>query len=232
MAASEKASAFARSSDSLSEDAYEWIVKAITSFAIPTNSQLSENKLAAQLGISRTPVREALRRLETEGLVQRGEAGRFTVAMLTEKEVHDACDFLIICDTYIFSKASERIDKAQSDLIKKATKEMIAAGKAGDKGAWTKSDSVFHETVMAAADNPIISEAARMTRRRIQRFWARSPQSTDNLFSCSQEHVDLANAIVDKDIKAISKGVNEHITHLRSNMLEIVRAAAPFLGQF
>jgi DNA-binding GntR family transcriptional regulator len=232
MAASEKASAFARSSDSLSEDAYEWIVKAITSFAIPTNSQLSENKLAAQLGISRTPVREALRRLETEGLVQRGEAGRFTVAMLTEKEVHDACDFLIICDTYIFSKASERIDKDQSDLIKKATKEMIAAGKAGDKSAWTKSDSVFHETVMTAADNPIISEAARMTRRRIQRFWARSPQSTDNLFSCSQEHVDLANAIVDKDIKAISKGVNEHITHLRSNMLEIVRAAAPFLGQF
>jgi len=232
MAASEKASAFARSSDSLSEDAYEWIVKAITTFAIPTNSQLSENKLAAQLGISRTPVREALRRLETEGLVQRGEAGRFTVAMLTEKEVHDACDFLIICDTYIFSKASERIDKDQSDLIKKATKEMIAAGKAGDKSAWTKSDSVFHETVMTAADNPIISEAARMTRRRIQRFWARSPQSTDNLFSCSQEHVDLANAIVDKDIKAISKGVNEHITHLRSNMLEIVRAAAPFLGQF
>jgi DNA-binding GntR family transcriptional regulator len=232
MASKENGLAFERTSDSMSDDAYEWIVKSITSFAIPTNSQLSENKLAAQLGISRTPVREALRRLETEGLVQRGDAGRFTVAMLTEKEVHDACDFLIICDSYIFSKASERIDKAQSDLIKKATKEMIAAGKAGDKSAWTKSDSVFHETVMAAADNPIISEAARMTRRRIQRFWARSPQSTDNLFSCSQEHVDLANAIVDKDIKAISKGVNEHITHLRSNMLEIVRAAAPFLGQF
>ncbi len=232
MVASQKGLAFERTSDSLSDDAYEWIVKAITTFAIPTNSQLSENKLAAQLGISRTPVREALRRLETEGLVQKGEAGRFTVAMLTEKEVHDACDFLIICDTYIFTKASERIDKAQADLIKKSTKEMIQAGKAGDKNAWSKADSIFHETVMAAADNPIISESARMTRRRIQRFWARSPQSTDNLFSCSQEHVDLANAIVEKDLKAISKGVDEHITHLRSNMLEIVRAAAPFLGQF
>jgi DNA-binding GntR family transcriptional regulator len=151
--------------------------------------------------------------------------------MLTEKEVHDACDFLIICDTYIFSRASERIDKEQSDLIKKSTKEMIAAGKSGDKNAWSKADSIFHETVMGAADNPIISEAARMTRRRIQRFWARSPQSTDNLFSCSQEHVDLGNAIVDKDLKAIAKGVNEHITHLRSNMLEIVAATAPFLGQ-
>ena len=231
MATQQRALAFERASDSLSDDAYEWLVQAITSFAIPTNSQLSENKLAAQLGISRTPVREALRRLETEGLVQRGDAGRFTVAMLTEKEVHDACDFLIICDTYIFSRASERIDKAQADLIKKSTKEMIAAGKSGDKNAWSKADSIFHETVMGAADNPIISEAARMTRRRIQRFWARSPQSTDNLFSCSQEHVDLGNAIVDKDLKAIAKGVNEHITHLRSNMLEIVAATAPFLGQ-
>ena len=231
MADKENGLVFERTSESMSDDAYEWIVKSITSFAIPTNSQLSENKLAAQLGISRTPVREALRRLETEGLVQRGDAGRFTVAMLTEKEVHDACDFLIICDTYIFTRASEKIDKAQSELIKKSTREMIQAGKAGDKAAWSKADSIFHETVMAAADNSMISESARMTRRRIQRFWARSPQSTDNLFSCSQEHVDLANAIVSNDLKAIGKGVNEHITHLRSNMLEIVRAAAPFLGQ-
>ena len=72
-----------KSSDSLGDDAYEWLIAAITSFRIPTNSQISENKLAAELGVSRTPVREALKRLETEGIVKRGEAGRFTVAMLS-----------------------------------------------------------------------------------------------------------------------------------------------------
>jgi len=59
-----------RNSDSLGDDAYEWLIAAITSFRIPTNSQISENKLAAELGVSRTPVREALKRLETEGLVK------------------------------------------------------------------------------------------------------------------------------------------------------------------
>jgi len=74
-----------KSTESLGDDAYEWLIAAITSFRIPTNSQISENKLAAELGVSRTPVREALMRLESEGLVKRGEAGRFTVAMLTKK---------------------------------------------------------------------------------------------------------------------------------------------------
>lgn len=58
-----------KSSDSLGDDAYEWLIAAITSFRIPTNSQISENKLAAELGVSRTPVREALKRLETEELL-------------------------------------------------------------------------------------------------------------------------------------------------------------------
>ena len=63
-----------KSSESLGNDAYEWLIAAITSFRIPTNSQISENKLAVQLGVSRTPVREALKRLESEGLVKRGDA--------------------------------------------------------------------------------------------------------------------------------------------------------------
>jgi DNA-binding GntR family transcriptional regulator len=77
-----------KSSDSLGDDAYEWLIAAITSFRIPTNSQISENKLAAELGVSRTPVREALKRLESEGIVKRGEAGRFTVAMLTKQSIY------------------------------------------------------------------------------------------------------------------------------------------------
>ena len=88
-----------KTSESLGDDAYEWLIAAITSFRIPTNSQISENKLAAELGVSRTPVREALKRLETEGIVKRGEAGRFTVAMLTAKDVDEAIDLLMFWDT-------------------------------------------------------------------------------------------------------------------------------------
>ena len=49
-----------KAADSLAQEAYDWLVTAITTFKIPTNSQISENKLATELGFSRTPVREAL----------------------------------------------------------------------------------------------------------------------------------------------------------------------------
>ena len=225
-----KSEEFARNSDSLGADAYDWIVAAITSFAIPTNSQLSENKLAAQLGISRTPIREALKRLESEGLVRRDDSGRFIVAMLTHKDVDDALDFLTICDTYIFTAAAKNISKADAKALADCAKEMVTAGKNGDQAAWTKADTVFHELVMASSNNPIVSEAARMTRRRIQRFWARSAAAGKNLASCSQEHMDIANAIGVNDAKKVGAAVGEHIAHLRTHMHEIIDAAAPFFG--
>ncbi len=67
----------------LGADAYEWILHAIATFQFPVNAKLGEIQLAKEIGISRTPVREALQRLEKEGLVRRGLTARFTVALLT-----------------------------------------------------------------------------------------------------------------------------------------------------
>ncbi|MEY3354818.1 MAG: hypothetical protein RLZZ302_373, partial [Actinomycetota bacterium] len=138
-------------SESLGDDAYEWLIAAITSFRIPTNSQISENKLAAELGVSRTPVREALKRLESEGIVKRGEAGRFTVAMLTSKDVDEAIDLLILCDTYMFQRAAKNIDNAGAQVLKEAAKNMSKCAEQGDRDGWISHDKIFHETVMRAA---------------------------------------------------------------------------------
>ena len=122
-----------RNSESLGDDAYEWLIAAITSFRIPTNSQISENKLAAELGVSRTPVREALKRLETEGLVKRGEAGRFIVAMLTQKDVDEALDLLLLCDTYMFQRAAKNIDNAGAQVLKESAEKMSTYAAKGDR---------------------------------------------------------------------------------------------------
>ncbi|MEC7362935.1 MAG: GntR family transcriptional regulator, partial [Actinomycetota bacterium] len=102
---------------SLGDDAYMWLVTAITTFQLPANAQLSENRLAQEIGVSRTPIREALRRLETEGLVRRGDNNRFTVSLLTTKELNDACDLLILLDTYMFTRASEAMSRDDSRAL-------------------------------------------------------------------------------------------------------------------
>jgi DNA-binding GntR family transcriptional regulator len=219
-----------KTSESLGDDAYEWLIAAITSFRIPTNSQISENKLAAELGVSRTPVREALKRLETEGIVKRGEAGRFTVAMLTSKDVDEAIDLLILCDTYMFQRAAKNIDNAGAQVLKEAAQNMSKCAEQGDRDGWISHDKIFHETVMRAANNEMIAEVSRVTRRRIQRFWARSVSGARDLVTCSDEHTEIAQGIIGKDMPAIKKSVEGHLGHLRVNMHEIVASMAPFFG--
>lgn len=227
---SEMAKIDPKTSDSLGDDAYEWLIAAITSFRIPTNSQISENKLAAELGISRTPIREALKRLESEGIVKRGEAGRFIVAMLTSKDVDEAIDLLILCDTYMFQRAAKNIDNAGAQVLKDAAEKMSTAAKKGDRDSWMANDRIFHETVIRAANNEMVAEVSRVTRRRIQRFWARSVSGARDLITCSDEHSEIAQAIIGKDMSAIKKEVEGHLTHLRANMHEIVQSMAPFFG--
>ena len=216
--------------ESLGDDAYEWLIAAITSFQIPTNSLVSENKLAAELGVSRTPVREALKRLESEGLVKRGADGRFFVAMLTNKEVDEAIDLLMMCDVYMFQRAANNLDNSGALVLKEAAEAMSKAAESKDREGWIKHDKIFHETIMRAADNEIVSEVARITRQRIQRFWARSLQGAHDLETCSQEHYDICHAIIGKDLAGIKRVSDDHLTHLRANMHTIVSGMAPFLG--
>lgn len=205
---------------SLVTDAYDYLVEAITSFKLPTNAPISENKLATQLGISRTPIRQALQRLESEGLITKSDSSRFSVALVTPKQVEEACDLLQIIDTYLFTKAAQNLDKKGADQLMTLTQEMIKAAENNDRDNWSKADTRFHDLVINAADNQTVASLAIITRRRIQRFWTKSAVYENRLVSCSKEHEVLAKAIVNKDLKAIEPAVLEHMAHMRSSILK------------
>ena len=214
---------------SLVTDAYDYLVEAITSFRLPTNAPISENKLATQLGISRTPIRQALQRLESEGLITKSDSSRFSVALITPKQVEEACDLLQIIDTYLFTKAAQNLDKKEAEELIAITVQMIKSAENNDKDNWSKADTQFHNIIIRAADNQTVSGLAVVTRRKIQRFWTRSAVYENRLGSCSKEHEVLAQAIVNKDLSAIEPAVRAHISHMRSSILRILETAAGFL---
>ena len=215
---------------SLGNDAYAWLVTAITSFELPANAPLSENRLAQQIGVSRTPVREALRRLESEGLVRRGENNRFTVSLLTRKELNEACDLLILLDTYLFTRAAEAMSAQDARTLTELAEAMIAAAARDDAQSWAEADMAFHEVVLAAADNATVAEIARVTRRRIQRFWTRSLATSSRLPSCSQEHREIAQAVAGGQPQEVSRAVAVHIDHMRTSVEAILVVADSILG--
>ncbi|MDA3026972.1 MAG: GntR family transcriptional regulator [Actinomycetota bacterium] len=213
---------------SLVTDAYDYLVEAITSFKLPTNAPISENKLATQLGISRTPIRQALQRLESEGLITKSDSSRFSVTLVTPKQVEEACDLLQIIDTYLFTKAAQNLDKKGADQLITLTQEMIKAAENNDRDNWSKADTRFHDLVINAADNQTVASLAIITRRKIQRFWTKSAVYENRLVSCSKEHEVLAKAIVNKDLKAIEPAVLEHMAHMRSSILKTLNLLLTF----
>ncbi|AXH34217.1 GntR family transcriptional regulator [Humibacter sp. BT305] len=212
------------------DDAYEWLLGEITGFRLRSGAPLSENRIAAQLGISRTPVREALQRLEKEGLVKRSDAARFTVSQLTATEVNDACDLLEVLDSYISRTAASKLSDEEAATLRKHVAAMFAAAAAGDRAAWSEADLSFHRLANRIAGNTLVADTVRETRRRIQRFWLRAASQGSRLEECSREYERLADAMIAKDYDAIEPAVCAHIEHMRQRMLDMIAAAAILLG--
>lgn len=212
------------------ETAYSWLLSEITGFRLRAGAPLSENSIAKHLGVSRTPVREALQRLEKEGLVKRTENSRFTVSQIDAREVNEACDLLEVLDAFIMRRASSKLDEKSKEQLLAIIDQQQAAALAGDRDAWAEADTKFHRLVNSVADNKLAADIVKETRRRTQRFWLRAAGKDNRLVGCSAEHRVIAEAIIAKDYETINKAVSEHIQHMRQGMLDLVNAVALVLG--
>ncbi len=214
---------------SMVDDVYSSLLLAIVEARLGAGTPLSQNKLASRLGVSRTPVREALLRLERDGLVQRLPESGFAVATITSDEVHEACDLLDVLDTYVYRRAAQNLSRADlGDLLELAS-NLVDSAESGDADAWRDADQRYHAVVMEAARNRFVAQSLQQTRRRVQRFWLQKPHFDGRLRICSQDHVTLAQAMLDDDAELLAQTVHAHIERLRINVLDRLESAGSLL---
>ena len=214
---------------SMVDDVYSSLLLAIVEARLATGTPLSQNKLAARMGVSRTPVREALLRLERDGLVQRVPDAGFVVATITPDEVNEACDLLQVLDTYVYTRAAERLSRPELGGLLELASGLVASAESGDTEAWREADRRYHGVVMDAARNRFVAEYLQQTRRRVQRFWLQKPQVDGRLRICSQDHVALARAMVDEDAEVLAQTVHGHIEGLRASVLARLQSAGQLM---
>jgi DNA-binding GntR family transcriptional regulator len=214
---------------SMVDDAYGTLLSAIVEARLAAGTPLSQNKLAARMGVSRTPVREALLRLERDGLVQRHPDTGFVVASITPAEVEEACDLLQLLDTFVYVRASAAMSPAvQADLLALAA-TLVEHADAADTAAWRDADRRYHRLITEAAGNRFVADYLQQTRRRVQRFWLHKPDFDGRLRICSQDHVTLARAVADRDEQVLADAVRAHIERLRANVLARLESVGPLL---
>ena len=214
---------------SMVDDVYSTLLLAIVEARLGAGTPLSQNKLASHMGVSRTPVREALLRLERDGLVQRLPESGFAVATITVDEVNDACDLLHLLDTYVYQRAAENLSREELDGLLALASSLVESAESGDATAWREADQRYHAVVMDAAHNRFVAESLQQTRRRVQRFWLHQPHFDGRLRICSQDHVALAKAMVDGDLDVLTATVHGHIERLRASVLARLESAGPLL---
>ena len=120
--------------------------------------RLMEIHLANKLGVSRTPIREAIRKLELEGLVTMIPRRGAEVAQITEKSMKDVLEVRKVLDNLSVELACDRITEEEKELLQNACVDFEDAVKTGDFSMIAKTDVAFHDIIVAATRNIRLSQ--------------------------------------------------------------------------
>jgi DNA-binding GntR family transcriptional regulator len=184
-----------------SDHAYAVIRAMVLSGELAPGSQLSEEALALRCEVSRTPVREALRRLEADMLVRRSESQRTFVAEWSTDDVEDAFELRGMLESHAARRAARRIGPAGIERLKahnRAIHRAITANRP-DITAFLEHNREFHEIILEAAASPRLSS---MLGRLIEQpiLWRTAQSySREDLLRSYQEHEELLIAFVRAD---------------------------------
>ncbi|HRV92185.1 MAG TPA: GntR family transcriptional regulator [Anaerolineae bacterium] len=204
----------------LREAAYERLYEAIKHAQLQPGEPLSETRLSKALGISRTPVREALQRLAKEGLVQVIPGRAITIAAPSIQDVFDAIHVRELLEPELVRLAAEAMPTEEKTKMLSLTHEMDRAAKAGDRPRWSKADIKWHETLCNACPNHLLGEMVMQARNRIFTQAADEHVPEQYLIEGTAEHLQIVQAILNGEGEKAKQITLDHIRNVRENMVK------------
>jgi DNA-binding GntR family transcriptional regulator len=170
-------------------------------------SKLVERDLAAEMGVSRVPVRDALRALGNEGLVTARPRSWSVVREFTASDVADLNEVRTAFEGLTFRLAAQRWTQAGLTRLRDALDAEVRAAEAGDAVGARRAAADFHETVTELSANDLLSELERTLRSRMR--WLLGQH--DDLAAMAKEHEALYEAIEARDVSLVDRLVAEHL---------------------
>jgi DNA-binding GntR family transcriptional regulator len=183
----------------------------IVSGRLEAGERLIEERISQELQTSRGPVREALRQLEHEGLVQSFPYRGAVVLGVSEEEVHEVLiPIRLTLERYCFVKALERMSDADLAELGKLVWVMEQAARAGDLHKLVRADLSIHETVIGYSAQPHALQIWRSIAPRIRSYFLRYGKYRD-LETIVDEHRQLLSALQSRDPEIVLPELEEHI---------------------
>ena len=199
---------------------FETLRKAIISGDISPGERLMEVSLADQMGVSRTPVREAIRRLEAEGLVTMIPRKGTHVSELTVKDIMDVLEVRGALDKLATGLASKRMQPAQIKALEGIHKQyVINVEKDNIEGA-IRRDVEFHDAIYSASGNPRLIAMSSALREHVYRFRVIYMADVHIAENVLREHDEMLKAMRNSQDDLASELAEKHI---RNQMETIIK---------
>lgn len=185
--------------------------KAILRGNLEPGERLREIHLADKLGVSRTPIREAIRKLELEGLVVMIPRKGAVVAEITEKSLRDVLEVRRALEALAVRLACEKILDAEVEELKVAAERFEEALETGDVTAFAEADVRFHDIIYRATDNQRLIQLLYNLREQMYRYRVEYLKREDAHETLLEEHQAIIETIEKRDVSKAVEAVRTHI---------------------
>jgi DNA-binding GntR family transcriptional regulator len=192
---------------------------------IAPGAKLNERALCEALNVSRTPLREAIKMLATEGLVELLPNRGAIAVMLTEADVRNTFEVMAGLEAQSGELATQRITEAELAEIKALHFEMMAAYTRADLSNYYRLNALIHQAINAAAKNPVLSATYTQVNARLQALRFRSNQDGDKWKNAVREHEQMVTALSARDAQAMRAVLLAHLYNKRDVVIAQLREA-------
>lgn len=185
--------------------------------------RLLENQLAEELGVSRTPIREALRMLEIENLVDLIPRKGAQVREMSEKDIKNVLEIRKVLEELAAGLAAENITKQEINSLKKANTDFINAFDNGDREAVLEADTRFHDIIFNATQNDKLVQIISNISIQIFRYRITYLKLLSDVSVPNQHHIELIKAFERRDVARARAISREHIDDQAIEILKSIR---------
>jgi DNA-binding GntR family transcriptional regulator len=195
---------------SLAEQAYESLKGWIVAGDLPPATPLSENDLARRFSTSRSPLREAIRRLQDEGLLEPSGPRGFSVPPLSVQLVRDVYGVRRALETAAAETATD-IPRAELAAMRRRMPGLVDAIRRGDLAPFNETDFAFHELFIAHCGNRLLIQQLQRLRGNIRRIINYAGEFQEHTEVSCEEHLAILAAMEAGDTGELRRTVDVHV---------------------
>lgn len=207
----------------------EWVAERLRDMIVkgdlPPGARIVERRISTELNVSRTPVREALKLLRADGLIEISMHRGAQVTLYTEKEAEDLFDVISVIEGLAAERLADRLTGQMLRRLEALHARMLDEYAARDASAYFDTNTNIHDTIVSEAGNLILAESHRRVMVRAKRGRFMAIVDADRWRQAVDEHEAVMAAFRARDADAAGTIWRKHLRHTGETVVDVLRQA-------